>query len=272
MSPVETEKPTESNTTHRLSIGGMSCAGCVGAVEQALRGVPGVVSAAVSLGERTARVQGSADVVALVDAVRAAGYEAAELRGLADEQAKEAGERAHYQRLLRQFWAAAALGLPLMVVGMGPWAPGLAGWGQVFWILGGLATLAILALAGRHYYIGAWKAFRVHNANMDTLIALGTGAAWLYSMLVALWPALVPEQARHVYFEAAVVIVALVNLGQALEMRARGKTSEAIRRLIGLQPRSARVVRNGEELDVPIEDVGLDETVRVRPGEKIPVD
>jgi Cu+-exporting ATPase len=91
-------------------------------------------------------------------------------------------------------------------------------------------------------------------------------------MLVALWPALVPEQARHVYFEAAVVIVALVNLGQALEMRARGKTSEAIRRLIDLQPRSARVVRNGQEIDLPIEEVGLDETVRVRPGEKIPVD
>ena len=107
---------------------------------------------------------------------------------------------------------------------------------------------------------------------MDTLIALGTGTAWVYSMLIVAFPGLVPSLARHAYFEAAAVSIALINLGQALEMRARGKTSEAIKRLIGLQPKTARVVRAGRELDVPIGEVGLDETVRVRPGEKIPVD
>ena len=107
---------------------------------------------------------------------------------------------------------------------------------------------------------------------MDTLIALGTGAAWVYSMAVVLFPGAVPVLARHAYFDTAVVILALINLGSALEMRARGKTSEAIKRLIGLQPRTARVVREGREIDVPIEEVGLEETVRVRPGEKIPVD
>lgn len=261
-----------STDSIRLSIGGMSCAGCVASVEKALLAVPGVTAATVSLGERTARIEGRVAAAELIRAVKAAGYEAAELKSLADEQEKEAIELAHYRRLLRRFWAAAALGLPLMVLGMGPWAPGLVGWGQGLWIATGLLTLAVLAYAGRHFYLGAWKAFTVHNANMDTLIALGTGAAWGYSMLIALWPDLVPEQARHVYFEAAVVIVALVNLGQALEMRARGKTSEAIKRLVGLQPRTARVIRNGQELDLPIEEVGLDETLRVRPGEKIPVD
>jgi Cu+-exporting ATPase len=150
--------------------------------------------------------------------------------------------------------------------------PPLTGWGQAFWIVVGVLTAAVMVFSGRQFFVGAWKAFLNHNANMDTLIALGTGAAWTYSMLISLWPELVPELARHVYFEAAIVIIALINLGAALEMRARGKTSEAIKRLIGLQPRTARIIRNGQEMDVPIEEVGLDETVRVRPGEKIPVD
>ncbi|MDH5649640.1 MAG: copper-translocating P-type ATPase, partial [Gammaproteobacteria bacterium] len=118
----------------------------------------------------------------------------------------------------------------------------------------------------------AWRSFRAHNANMDTLIALGTGTAWVYSLLIVIYPPLVPEQARHVYFEAAAIIIALINFGSALEMRARGKTSEAIKRLIGLQPKTARVIRDGRELDVPIEEVGLNETLRVRPGERIAVD
>jgi Cu+-exporting ATPase len=107
---------------------------------------------------------------------------------------------------------------------------------------------------------------------MDTLIALGTGTAWVFSMLVVVFPGIVPSLARHAYFEAAAIIIALINLGQALEMRARGKTSEAIKRLIGLQPKTARVIRDGKEIDIPISEVGLDETIRVRPGEKIPVD
>ena len=107
---------------------------------------------------------------------------------------------------------------------------------------------------------------------MDTLIALGTGAAWLYSMFVVVFPALVPEMARHVYFEATAMIIGLINLGLALEVRARGRTSESIRRLIGLQPKMARVIRDGEEFDIAIEHVQLNEQLRVRPGEKISVD
>jgi len=127
-------------------------------------------------------------------------------------------------------------------------------------------------LAGGHFFTGAWKAFRHHQANMDTLVALGTGAAWLYSMLVTLFPEAVPSLARHAYFEASATIIAFINLGSALETRARGKTSAAIKRLLGLQPRTARVIREGRELDIPIGEVGLDETIRVRPGERVPVD
>jgi Cu+-exporting ATPase len=126
--------------------------------------------------------------------------------------------------------------------------------------------------SGRHFYVGAWKAFLSHNANMDTLIALGTGAAWLYSMIVTIIPHKFPPQAAHVYFEAAAIIIALIDLGQALEIKARGKTSLAIKRLLGLEAKTARVVRGTQEIDIPISDVIVGDIVRVRPGEKIPVD
>ena len=262
---------TDLSQVYRLSIGGMSCAGCVSTVEEALKAVPGVQDASVNFAEHTATVKGAVTADTLVTAVSKAGYEAAELRSAEDETGKEAAEMAHYRRLLRKTAVAAVVGLPLMLAEPLGWLPTLAA-GQIFWWLVGAATLGVLIYSGGHFFIGAWKSFRGHNANMDTLIALGTGSAWVYSMAVTLSPGLVPSMAQHAYFEAAAVIIALINLGSALEMRARGKTSEAIKRLIGLQPKTARVVRDGRELDIPIAEVGLHETLRVRPGEKIPVD
>lgn len=257
----------------RLSIAGMSCAGCVSAVETALRAVPGVSSALVNLAERTAEVSGTAQAAQLVTAVKEAGYDAAELVGLENEQEKQSLERAHYRGLLRKTAVAAVVGAPLMSAELLGWLPPLnAAGGRLFWLVVGMVTLGVLVYSAGHIFIAAWKAFKVHNANMDTLIALGTGAAWTYSIAVVLFPEAVPTLARHAYFEAAAVIVALVNFGAALEMRARGRTSEAIRRLIGLQPRTARVIRDGEERDIPIAELGLDDTVRVRPGERVPVD
>jgi Cu+-exporting ATPase len=251
----------------------MSCAGCVGAVEAALRAVAGVREAQVNLAERTALVLGSAEATVLIQAVRAAGYNAAELRGFAEVEDKEAVEAAQYRSLLHKAATAAAVGFPLLVADWADALPQLLKpYGQAFWLATGLVTLGAMFYSGRHIYVAAWRALRRHYAGMDTLIALGTGAAWCYSMLVAAVPAAFPALARHAYFEAAAVILALVNLGAALEMHARGKTSEAIRRLIGLQAKTARVVRNGQELDIPIDEVGLDETLRVRPGEKVPVD
>jgi Cu+-exporting ATPase len=264
--------PAEAST-HRLSISGMSCAGCVATVENALKNVPGVVESTVNFAEHTATVRGSVDAKILIAAVTASGYGAAELRGLEDESEKEAAELVYYRALLRKFIAASVIGLPLMLAELLGVMPMLdMPSGRVFWLVVGAATLWVLVYAGGHFFRGAWKSFRAHNANMDTLIALGTGAAWVYSMLVVVFPGIVPSLARHAYFEAAAIIIALINLGQALEMRARGKTSEAIKRLIGLQPKTARVIRDGKEIDIPISEVGLDETIRVRPGEKIPVD
>ena len=249
----------------------MSCAGCVTAVETALLAVPGVTEASVNLADRSADVNGSAAPHALVAAIEAAGYDAAELKGIDDEAIKQAAEHAHYRRLWRNSIVAAAVGVPLFIAGLSGLLPDLES-GRGFWLAVGLATATVMAYAGGHFFVGAWKALKVHNANMDTLIAIGTGAAWLYSIFVVLFPASVPVLAQHAYFEAAAVIIALINLGQALETRARGRTSEAIRRLIGLQPKTARVIRHGEEHDIPIAEVGLDDTLRVRPGERLPVD
>lgn len=257
----------------RLSIVGMSCAGCVGSVEKALAAVPGVSEARVNLVDRTAQVDGEVAAAALIKAVKAAGYDAAEMVGLTAEADKEAAENAHYQRLLRRTQVGMAVGLPLVVVSMAEWLPVVdAPNGQLIWGAIGLLSLFIMIYTGGHFFTGAFQSARRGVFNMDTLIAMGTGAAWLYSTAVVIFPDAVPSIGRHIYYEAGVIIIALVSLGSALEMRARGKTGQAIRRLIGLQPKTARIIRNGKEFDIAIEEVGLEETVRVRPGEKIPVD
>jgi len=264
-----------SEQSYRLSISGMSCAGCVAGVENALNSVAGVKSAAVNFAEHTANVSGDVSADDLLQAVKAAGYDAAELTAGDAEQVeeKEQQDLIYYKQSLKKSLLAALVGFPLFIAGIAGFLPALDSLGdKVFWFLIGLVTLGVMLYSGKHFYIGAWKALRIHNANMDSLIALGTGTAWLFSMFVLLFTNWLPEDVQHVYFEATAIIIALINLGSALESKARGKTSEAIKRLIGLQPKTARVLRDGKEIDIAIEDVGLDETIRVRPGEKIPVD
>lgn len=257
----------------RLSISGMSCAGCVSSVEGALQAVAGVSAASVNFAEHTAIAEGDAPAQSLIDAVRAAGYDAAELISEADESEKEAAELAYYRSLLKKAAFAAVVGFPQFVFGMAGFLPTFeTSSGRLFWLAIGLLTFVVLAYSGGHFFSGAWKSARNRNTNMDTLIALGTGTAWVYSMVIVANPGLVPSIAQHAYFEAAAIIIALINFGSALELRARSKTSEAIKRLIGLQPKTARVVRNGVEQDIAIEEVGLDETLRVRPGERLAVD
>ncbi len=255
----------------RLSIAGMMCAACVSSVEEALKSVTGVTAALVNLGERTATVEGEFDIKALQESVKKAGYTAQELTSLVDESEKEAQELMAYHTL---WWRAIVAG----VIGFGLFFSMLAGWlpsldeGRPFWIIISAVTLAVLVFVGGHFFKGAWIALKNRRGNMDSLVAMGTGVAWFYSTLIVLFPDSMPSIARHVYFESAIIIIALVSLGAALETKARGKTSVAIKRLIGLQPSTARAIRNGEETDIPIAEVGLEEILRVRPGEKIPVD
>ena len=255
----------------RLSIAGMSCAGCVSAVENALKEVPGVEDATVNLGERTASVTGEVSAETLIEAVKKAGYNAAELRGLEDEKEKESLELQEYRRLWWRAIVAGGIGAAMFVGGMLGLFPDIEQ-AQGFWIFQSLVTLGVLVFVGGHFFTGALASLRAGRGNMDTLVALGTGSAWLYSTIVVLFPDSLPSLARHAYFDAAAIIVGLVSLGSALETKARGKTSEAIKHLIGLQPSTARVIRNGEEIDLPVEEIGLEETIRIRPGERIPVD
>lgn len=257
----------------RLSILGMRCAGCIASVEGALTSVAGVESVSVNFADHSALVKGNPDIEALKKSVKSAGFDAAVMEGFEDPAEQEAQELARYESLMKKAKIAGGFGAFLMLLeqfGLMPMM-GMAH-SSVFWTVVSAISLGIMAYSGGHFYTGAYQSFRLKQYNMDTLIALGTGSAWLYSTIMIDYYDSFPALSQHAYFEAAVVILAFINLGNALETKARGQTSGAIRALLGLQPRTARVVRDGQEIDVPIEEVGLGETLRVRPGEKIPVD
>ncbi|NKX21786.1 copper-translocating P-type ATPase [Alteromonadaceae bacterium A_SAG2] len=255
---------------------GASCASCVSKIEAALKQVSGVTNAEMNFAERSVLVMGSSSSHALIKAVEQAGYNATLANTDSDEAAieeKEQADWAYYKKLMRDMVIALSLGVPLMLYGLvtGEMSVNTTT-ERIVWLIVGIMTLGVMVFSGRHFYVGAWNSFKNHAANMDTLIALGTGTAWLYSMVVVFFPGYVPEMARHVYFEATAMIIGLINLGLALEIKARGKTSEAIKRLIGLQAKTARVIRDGHDIDIPIEDVLLNDLIRVRPGERISVD
>ena len=265
---------TENITNEiRLSILGMRCAGCVSAIEGALSAVDGVTAVSVNFADHTATVKGQANPNALKQAAKEAGFDAAVMEGIEDPSEQEAQEIQRYRSLMKKASIAGAFGAFLMAAEHFSWLPEIgSATGLWLWPEIALLTLAVLIYSGWHFYSGAIKSISLRQANMDTLIALGTGSAWLYSCIVIDYADTLPTLAKHAYFEAAVVILAFINLGTALETLARGKTSSAIRQLIGLQPRTARVIRNAEEIDIPIEQVGLGDILRVRPGDKIAID
>lgn len=188
----------------------------------------------------------------------------------------EAAQEQSYRTMMRKFWFATAVGTPLLLLMFAEfipeWRQALMPYHRALGIISALITLPVLAWSGGQFFAGAWNGFRNHNTNMDTLVALGTGAAWAYSTVVVLAPGLFPVGTAGMYFEVAVIVIALILLGQALEMRAKRRSSAAIRKLLELQAKRARVVRDGREIDVPIEEVVVGDTVLVRPGEKVPVD
>ncbi|MEH6579153.1 MAG: heavy metal translocating P-type ATPase [Amphritea sp.] len=260
--------------TTTLILENVSCAGCVKKIENGMQGLSGVDQATVNFPQRRLNVEGDISNDELVAALAKIGYKAHPSRNDAEDRAmqKQLEARLYKQRLLNAALAL-GLGIPLMIAGLLMEEMSVRSTqDQVLWGIVGLLTLAILLIPGRHFFVGGWTAFRNHSATMDTLIAVGTGSAWLYSMAVVLFPAFLPEGSRHVYFEAAAMIIGLVNFGLAMEIRARGRTSEAVERLLNLQPKTARVIRNDKEQDLPLELVISGDLIRIRPGEQIPVD
>ena len=268
--------------TVELNVTEMSCASCVGRVERVLKAVPGVTEASVNLATGRARVTGVARLDALLAAVDKAGYPATPVDDEAAtraEDALQARREAEQQGLQRDFWLATLLALPVFVLEMGGHlVPALHHWVadtiglQNSWILQWLLATAVLVLPGRRFYQKGWPALWRGAPDMNSLVAVGTAAAYGYSTVATFVPGLLPAGTVHVYFEAAVVIIALILLGRFLEARARGRTSAAIQRLARLAPRTALVRREGQELSVPLAEVRLGEQVVVRPGERVPVD
>jgi P-type Cu+ transporter len=193
---------------------------------------------------------------------------------------EDADRDREYRLLVRKFWFAALISIPVVILSYPQFFPGLrdvlpmgSEARRLVWALLGLLTLQVMAWAGNHFYVGLWQGLKHRQASMHTLIAIGISAAWLYSAVAVAVPQLFPSMGlAEVFYDVTAVVVALVNLGLALELKARGRTSEAIKKLIGLQARTACVIRDGEARDIPVEDVLVGDTVVVRPGEKIPVD
>ncbi|MDU7806451.1 MAG: cation transporter, partial [Serratia marcescens] len=257
----------------QLLLSGMTCASCVNKVQQALQSVPGVEHARVNLAERSALVTGAADAQALVAAVEKAGYGAEMIQD--ETERRERQQQTARANMKRFSWQAAlglALGIPLMAWGLFGGSMTLTPETQRPWLLVGVITLAVMVFAGGHFYRNAWRALMNGSATMDTLVALGTGAAWLYSIAVNIWPDFFPMAARHLYYEASAMIIGLINLGHALEQRARQRSSQALERLLDLTPPTARLVTDDGERDIPLAEVELGMTLRLATGDRVPVD
>ena len=271
----------------RLSVSDMRCAGCISKVEAAIDSVDGVAQASVSLADHTAIIFVHADHVgrmhelgdAVIAAIANTGREATRLSVSDDVNVRpetSTEQDGQSKKRLLQVLVAGVAGFGLMAANMAGLLPAISADHTVFWIGVALITAMIMLATGFDYYRGMLRGFKYRSGSMDTLIGLGTASAWCYSTVLVINPDLIVEAARHTYFEAALIILALINLGQWLESRAKGKTGEAIRLLCGLQARDARLVRDADggtvEIDIPISQVRVGDILRVRPGEKVPVD
>lgn len=266
-----------------FKVRGMSCASCASAVETTIRSVPGVETCSVNFGAAQATVQYDAhhtDPATIQTAVNQLGYQA---QWIPDEQLLtiEAQEQQLHQAqqrdLIQKVGISTLLSLVLLVGSLpmmtGLSMPGIPPWLENPWLQLSLAT-PVLFWAGGRFYSNAWKALKHHTATMDTLVAIGTGAAYSYSLFATINPGFFLTQGlmANVYYESAAVIITLLLLGRFLELRAKGQTSEAIQKLMGLQAKTAHVLRNDREWDIPVTDVIIGDVLLVRPGETIPVD
>ncbi|MDY6852370.1 MAG: heavy metal translocating P-type ATPase, partial [Thermodesulfobacteriota bacterium] len=276
--PIDADIGPARQEKASLGIGGMTCASCVTRVEKALAGLPGVKRAGVNLATEKATVIYDPGLTGLDDfktALKDAGYE---FRGAGPKELKdlerEARER-EFQGVKRRFIFSAVLAVVIMAGSMQGMIPGLReiDRGIMFYILFVLTT-PVMFISGRPFFVNAYKAARHKTTDMNTLVALGTLAAYIYSALATFFPQVFTGAGleTHVYFDSAAMIITLILLGKVMEARAKGRTSEAMKKLMGLKPKTARVLKDGQEADVPVDSVQAGDLIVVRPGEKVPVD
>ena len=269
-----------------VPIRNMHCTSCVIRIELALKMTPGVVSARASSLTNSVDVDYQPERTSFKDiagAIESAGYRVAAIEPSAAGRAGdpvEAEREAEYALLMRKFWLAAAISVPVVVLSYPDLFPGLRDLmpmgstaRRTVWALLGVLSLPVLLWSGSQFFVGLWDGLKHRSANMHTLIAIGITAAYVYSVVAVAFPGLFPRpDLAEVFWDVTTVVVALVVLGLALEIKAKGRTSEAIKKLIGLQAKTARVVRDGREIDLPVEEVLVGDTLVVKPGDKIAVD
>jgi Cu+-exporting ATPase len=263
----------------KLGIENLRCASCVKFIEDELKSTDGVLSATVNIATQEASVDYLPQKTTLAQlnaAIEAWGYKPRQAISDAPVDKQEEAHAREYRRLMRMFWFSAIVSVPVLLFAYPQYVPLIRDLSMETirwaWILSAIATLPVLFYSGYDFFTGAWAAFKHRSANMNTLIALGTGAAWLYSTFAIALPTVFPEGTSEPFYDVVAVVIALVVLGQALELRAKGQSSAAIKKLLGLQAKTARVIRDGNEMDLPVEEVLVGDVIQVRPGEKVPVD
>ncbi|MBT0114979.1 heavy metal translocating P-type ATPase [Vibrio alginolyticus] len=273
----DTQVPPASIQLQML-IQGMTCASCVSSVEKALTNVEGVEKAQVNLAEQSALIFASQDsddlLNAIVESVKQAGYQAEILQDAATQQEKQAQQQRQQQKRFKlDAIAGLVVGAPLMIWGVAGGNMMIRNTNdQLAWGAIGIVCLLLLATAGKHFFSNAWLAATHKRATMDTLVALGTGAAWFYSMLVVIFPDWFPLSSRHVYFEASAMIIGLISLGHYIEAKAKANTTRSLQALINLQPQQATVITEQGDQQIAVEQITLGMKLRIKPGEKVPVD
>ena len=267
-----------------LMIEGMSCASCIAKIEDALQDLKGLQSVDINLLEKTVRVHGSVQLSEMLFALKEIGYPGTLLDESALQENVVEKHDSEIKKSYKRAAVAAIVGFGLMALDMlsikWPILPSIVTGSKgligipphLFWIVMLLVTLATMVYSGKHYYRGAWQQLKHFSSNMDTLVALGTGAAWIYSAIVILFTGLLPHSMLNIFLDTSVLILAFLNFGNALEAKAKGKTSQAIQKLIGLQPDSAIIIKDNVEIEVPVAHLSMGDVVRIYPGAKIPVD
>jgi len=279
MSTVKSIGFQVGGTNVKIGIENLRCASCVKFIEDELKATHGVINATVNIATQEATVDyvpQNTTLSELNKAIETWGYKTRPATSEAPVDKQEEAHAREYRKLMNKFWFAAAVAVPVMATAYYQVVPFLRDLSmdslRVLWGMTALLTLPVMFWSGSDFFTGAWAAFKHRSANMNTLIALGTGAAWLYSTFAILFPSVFPEGTSEPFFDVVAVVIALVVLGQALELRAKGQSSSAIKKLLGLQAKTARVIRDGKEMDLPVEEVLVGDVIQVRPGEKVPVD